>query len=144
MKELQTWLNDTLEMSDHGGGCCGRRHLSELGYFGPRVEVVKFIQDLMKESWEAWDDELEEDVYRYDSEMGVEITLTEGQANQKPGVAMIGWPSTTIEVKEDDPYKDMTWDEVLTEVLKFKCVFKFRNPNTDNIVHVYFYSDNEV
>ena len=144
MNELESYLDCTLDINDHGGNCCGRRHIAELGYVGPRVEIVQRIQNLMSDGWEAWDDELDCEVQRNDSEMGIEITLTSEQANTKPSDFIHSWPIKAIEIQPNDPYKDKTWDEVLTTVLGFRKVFSFVNPNTDNIVHVYFYSDNEV
>ena len=116
--------NRNLYAADHGGDCCGRRHLSEFNYDGPYKAIVGAVKNALNEGFENYD----EDYINY-SDMCHEVTLTEEQA-------------LTVSVHKGCEGK--TWDQVLTEELGFKRVFKFRNPNTSNVVFVYLHSDSEV
>lgn len=115
----------TVYMEDHGGECCGRRHIFEIETHTPgRVETsVKEIINLLSEQCEVFDNYDDYHTVSY-SEFCCEITLTDVQAR-----------STLSD--------GTTLDKHLRDELKFKRVMSFHNPNSDNLVHVYLRSDNE-
>lgn len=111
---------------NHGGDCCGRKHIFELGRYGPTLARVAKLQDLLNDD-DSYREEDDEDYSEYynNAHHCVEVTLTSTQATQKA--------SDTGKI----------WDDVLTKEFGFKRVFAFKNPNTDNIVYVYLFSLNE-
>lgn len=125
----------------HGGGCCGRRHIYELGQCGPTENRVTLIQDCLShcesDGYDNYDEEDNEIEYPdiHTGDHGCEITLTKQQATLKQNSAFhsAAWKA--------DKYYGQCWDDVLKE-MGWKRVYSFKNPNTDNVIFVYFYSNN--
>lgn len=116
----------TVYMEDHGGECCGRRHIFEIDtHTHDRVKTsVNQIIALLSEECEVYDEDYDEDKFVSYSEFCCEITLTDEQARSTLSVGV-------------------TLDKHLRDELKFKRVMSFHNPNSGNLVHVYLRSDNE-
>lgn len=110
---------------NHGGDCCGRKHIFELGSYGPTLARVARLQDLLTDDDSYHEDDEGYLEYYNNAHHCVEVTLTSAQAT---------WIA---------PDTGKIWDDVLTKELGFKRVFAFKNPNSGNIVYVYLFSLNE-
>lgn len=131
-----------LYIEDHGGGCCGRRHLFEFRYNFPNMEEYNRVRNLLDDYiyCDFYEDEGEEESSIQVFDLCVEVTLTQDQAFNTPHKP---W-SSSLKDWDNPKFKNKTWDQVLREDFGFKRVYAFRNPNTDNEVYVYLYSSNEL
>lgn len=118
----------------HGGDCCGRRHISGFGYSGPQKVEVDFLKKALGSfgpefaHLRRYGDDPGYDKYKYGN-FGVEITLTTAQ-KVISAKKFATKPSNLSEMGD-------TWEEILPQ-LGFVEVYEFTNPNTNNRIHVYF------
>ena len=80
-----------LYIEEHGGGCCGRRHLFEFDYSFPNESEYDTVRELLGGyEYSSFDDDEENDPSIQVSDLCVEVTLIHEQAFTKPYKSMFG------------------------------------------------------